>query len=209
MIRPRPVGSSLFSSLAALLLLAAAPARAEERAVIVPVVADFEPQGAVGLLFSPSGTRQVEASVNPSPNGPHQVEFRIDTEKLEPGTAAAGAFVVGADGKRAFSNIVSLSVPAAAPLPACEVGGAIRSDNISIYEKLMKLRGERRRLSQQSVGKLLTQELSEKLSTLERGFGLETQPALAPDINPLALVDRLSRLREALREYVAGRGVKR
>lgn len=191
---------------AALLTLFSAPAVAQENLLHIDVNAVFEPRAAAGLLLGPGGSREVAAEFEELPAGGYRVRFPVNPEKIEFGTAVT-ALVVGEDGRTAFGDVRSLALAQSRrELPECAQESAVRNNGLSIYQKLIRLREERRNLFKEGVEKEFTNELRDKLSTLERGFGLSTEPPLSADLEPLVLVDRLGRLKEALREYVASRG---
>jgi len=199
----------LFICLAAALLLCPCAAKAaEERPLHIDVYAPFQPGSAVGLLMGPGGTRQVDAEVEEIAAGVYRVSFTVDMEKIEFGTTAT-ALAVSKNGETAMGDVRSLSMAESGARPqACVEDVSVRGDSLSIYEKLIKLREERRNLIKQGVDKEFSNEVRDKLSTLERGFGLDTEPPLSSDLPPLLLLNRLGRLQEALREYVASRQKK-
>ncbi len=166
----------------------------------ITVSAPFEPVNAVGLLFSERGTvqqpvptpRRIDES-NIIVRVPYRDDLPRDTMATAMLFAADGTMAVGAvrqvfspDPRESF-----LSIPECVPEKVTE---ATIQNQMSAIESLVQIRSKRRGLAQVQVAQLMSDKFLERLKKLEKGFGLQYQTELAPDLPPVQLIDRLQRI---------------
>jgi hypothetical protein len=168
----------------------------------ITVSTPFEPVNAVGLLFSERGT--VQQPVPPprrvdESNIIVRVPYRDD---LPRDTMAVGAVrqVFSPDPKESF-----LSIPDCVPERITE---ATIQNQMSAIESLVQIRSKRRGLAQVQVAQLMSDKFLERLKKLEKGFGLQYQTELAPDLPPVQLIDRLQRILLAIQAVKGNTGGK-
>lgn len=185
---------------------------AAEQKLTLKIESDQDPTSSVGLLISSDGTTQkLETEVKRLDNRFVTVSFNCDDDEVR-NDSVATAMIVTADGEILFSDLqpvlLSDNTSALAELPDCpdkiNLPPAIE-DQYANLQKLVEIRGQRRAISQTRITRIMQDAFLEKLRKLERGFGLDQKKELAPDMNPLELLDRLSRLQTALRNYQANK----
>lgn len=181
---------------------------AEQQTAFVTVEAGFEPVSSVGLLISPDNPAQqiLGNQVEQTYAGVFTVSFPYDPEQTVYGTLAT-AMLLSAEGEFAFGNLTMLP-PAGQqisnePVPACPPpeGDARFHNSMSILSRLIKNRTERRNNRMEYLERVLDQDLLDKLVKLEKMFGLDGSGQLSTDMNPVELVDRLTRIHSALKTW--------
>lgn len=189
----------------------AAVASADDRArVVVPV--DGEIQTAIGIIISGSGTRQVR--VDPPVKRDNQsvvVEIPY-TDKDKKAGALATALVSMKSGSVALADVVSLEEDypdnAFSDIPLCSNSvdvPPLAESQLGNLKRLVEIRSQRRAVLQTKLARLMQGASLEKLRKLERGFGTGAATPVNPGMLPYELVDRLSRLRQAISTYESNR----
>ena len=171
----------------------------------VPVETSLEAGRALGLLISPSGTRQVTGvEVVKAEEGGVIVSVPYDDTQIAPGTMVS-AMVVDDSGAFAFGAVRELSssgstAPEILPCPEEPVTLELAHALTSI-QKLVEVRNKLVEVGKQRTVHLLQGDFLNKLRKLEKGFGLVQEPELSPDLDPFLLVDRLERILNVLKTY--------
>lgn len=185
--------------------------QAEEPAVVtVDVEADFEAAQAIGILLSEKGLQQkLPAILTRISPVKYRVSFNYSPEQITPSTVAT-ALLILENGKvvmtepQLFSIVDDNIVKPAAIIPPCppnlEMEARLHGQEGN-YQALINIRQERRDVVRSKIGLHLTQERLDELSSLERGFGLARQHPLSPELDPLELLDRLTQLHIAIKNY--------
>lgn len=174
----------------------------------INVASDFEPANAVGFVFTP--TKIVEKkplSLRKTREGFSVVSFSFDQSDATK-DAYVSAMVTSAEGQRAFGDVRRLdsSDPRETffNLPACppeKLPGSVVLDRTGRIGSLVEVRARLREASQQRVAEIMSGDFLVRLRKLEEFFGLGHGAELSPQLNPVDLVDRLSRLQLAINNY--------
>lgn len=180
----------------------------QDRTIQVNVSGNFRPSASQGFIF-------VKQKVIPKPV--MKVEMLADENMLvsipyQPQEIEDGAFATavlfGPQGEVAFGDVKlvtdSASTKSFYSLPDCQEKVEVPpglSQQIGLLESLVEIRAARREAHQLRLRKTLDDTFLEKLRRLERGFGLSYSKKLSPDLSAFELVDRLSRLSNAIKNY--------
>lgn len=178
------------------------------RNVEINVHAQFDPAQAVGLIFSAGGTEQ---KLGPKLRRVSEDTILVSFPVVESSISAdsfGSALVISNDGQVALGDVKSLALRSEhssfLSLPACieqEDPSALRISEVGPLQRLVEFRSKRRNVSRDKIKLLLNDELLEKIAKLEAGFGLDRAKPLAADTHPLELIDRASRLIQAVTAY--------
>lgn len=160
---------------------------------------------AVGVIFSAQGAVQ-RAPSKVKRLDPSTVIVSVPYKESElPRDAMVTALMFSSAGKMSFGNVRPVFVPdareSALTLPLCVPEKANESalqGQIGVLENLVQIRAQRRGVSQVQIARLMSDKFLDRLRRLERGFGLVTTPELGPDLPPVQLIDRLTRILEAV-----------
>lgn len=178
------------------------------RSLEVDVDSLVNPASAVGLVISSEGTIQRPSTkIEKTARDSIVVTFEIPQSQLRPDSVAS-ALVVSEKGEVVFGNVKPILSPetdqALGNLPLCpgdSIPVASLAGQYSVLEKIYAIRMKRRDQARATIEKTLSEDLLVRLQKLERGFGLAREKELNPQLSALELVDRLSRLRDALRNW--------
>lgn len=182
-----------------------ATAPAGSRFIEIVVQSSFDPERAVGVLFSERGTVQ-QPVPKPQRIDESFVVVRVPYRDDLPRDTMATAVLYGPDGRTAMGSVrpvfspdpreAFLSIPDCAPetLP-----NAPLQNQLSMLESLVQLRSQRRGLAQVKVAQEMSDAVVLQLRKLEKGFGLRYESELSPDLPPVELIDRLYRILSAIR----------
>ena len=177
-------------------------------AIQVDVSSFVEPASAVGLIMSADKTIQ---KLNPKIEKPHPGTITV-TFPYQPSEIAADsmatALVVSDKGEVVFGNVKPILSnefdESLGLIPLCaedqKVSASLASQ-ASLLEELYRIRLKRRDQARNQTIELLSGDFLARLQKLERGFGLAREKELNSELTPLELIDRLSRLRDALRNW--------
>ena len=183
---------------------------AEVAHVVVPV--DDEIQTAVGIILSQGETKQVRVAA-PKQRDEHSVIVEVPYSDADRRAGAlATALVSLKNGSVALADVVSLQGDfpdnSFADLPLCDGNmkmPVLAESQLGNLKRLVEIRSQRRAVLQTKMARLLQGTALEKLRKLERGFGTGTGIPLSPALLPFELVDRLSRLKQAISTYETNR----
>lgn len=207
------VPTILCGSLSAMLCCALVPglciaASEPAKSVQVDVYSHVEPSTAVGLLMSAGKTIQkLNPKIEKPSTGTITVSFPYSADEIAPDSVAT-ALVVSEKGEVVFGNVKPVTGTEVdqglGSLPLCpeeqQVSAALASQS-SLLEELYRIRLKRRDQAKLQTTEVLNGPFLERLQKLERGFGLARERELNAELSPLELIDRLSRIRDALRNW--------
>lgn len=205
----------MFGSIVGADSLHAQEAAVRPLSVEVEIEAEFKPTSVVGLLTNKSGAIQkpnLEAKQNA--RGTWSVVIPVLPSELDESTTAT-AIALGSDDRIAFGRVREISPGSDSSsylnLPACTFGTsmikpnpntqAIGGGKLALLESLVKVRAKRRETLTSQLKILMSPEMITRLAKLEKGFGLDTSPALSTDLPPAVLVERLTKLLATLQSY--------
>jgi hypothetical protein len=200
-----------FFTIIAIILLLSGQSFAENIAkVVVPVDSDVET--AVGIILNGATTRQVKVTT-PTLRDSHSVVVEIPyTDAERAAGAMASALVSLKNGAIALADVVSLEGDfpdnSFADLPLCNSQlklPPLSESQLGNLKRLVEIRSQRRAVLQTKIARLLQGPALEKLRKLERGFGTGSGAPLNPGLMPYELIDRLSRLKQAISTYESNR----
>jgi len=185
----------------------AVPAFGAQEVAEVLISTKLEATTALGLLISQDGVQQVtNTEITTSEDGGLIVAVPYDEDKVLPGTLVT-AMVFGKSGAFALGAMRELPAKGAGPIPAemplCpeEAVGPELSRALTSIQKLVEIRQKLVETNRSRVASLLNEELLNKLKKLERGFGLKYEQELNPHMDPFLLINRLTRVLNALKTY--------
>lgn len=191
-------------------LMCAAPVLGQTKKVRVVVESSFEPASAVGLLISKNGTTErLDATFEKVAENRWAVSFPFRKEELEVDTTAS-AILVSSDNELAFGNVQRIGKEnlssALLSLPACKnettLGSSV-AGQFALVESLIGVRSERRTVWKQVLEQELDDDTINKLSQLEVRLGLDRPVAIGREMPPLVLLERLTRIRSAIKQLKA------
>lgn len=174
----------------------------------VDVSSFVEPATAVGLIMSGDKTIQrLNPKIEKSRPGTITVSFPYQRSEINEHSVAS-ALVVSDKGEVVFGNVKPIYGnefdQSLGNIPLCsedqKVSASLASQ-ASLLEELYRIRLKRRDQAKSQVAEAMPADFLARLQKLERGFGLAREKELNADLPPLELVDRLSRLRDALRNW--------
>jgi hypothetical protein len=185
-------------------------ANAEDTAVIVR--SRIEPESAVGLLISSSGTvEKNETKISRNDNGDIIVSFPIQKNEASPGTLAS-AIVKGKDGSFAFAEMSVLkSVDDLQSSEICKEEEHVPPamlGQLGLLQALVQKRAQRREIGKEKIKLMLTEPMIKKFQQFEQVFGISEPAELDVNASPYDLIKRLSRLEAAIRTYKANNEYK-
>ena len=196
-----------------LTLTLVAPALAQEsKRVEINVETTLEPTRAVGLVLSPTGTKQkLNTKIEKSRVGAYIVSFDVREQEIVAGTMAS-AILEGDSGEHAYGNIRPLfqgiTGKSGLTLPECitrtSANPALLGDLSSLLT-LVDVRETRREVLLKKIRMVLKGDLLSSLARLELGFGIGDGTPLSAELPPVILLDRLTRIQAALAAYDSGK----
>lgn len=187
---------------------------AEEGTVLATVRAETksDPKLAIGLVISSKGSEQFSdvriARVNDSLI---ELQFNVPTKDL-PSDAVATALIENEKGDLIFANVspaLNSDVSALLSIPECpndDYSNLANQNQLGPLRSLVQVRQARSELALLKISGIMNEKLLSKLSKFEAAFGLSGVDELSPKLPPAELVNRLSRLYEAMREYKTFKG---
>lgn len=180
----------------------------ETRQIQVDILGKSEPATAVGLLIATDSVKEYpKTQIEKGPRGDYFVSFTVPLADIK-GDSVAMALALSAQGEALLTNAKILnnsgSIEAIASIPSCE-GEPLRqvglAGQVALLNQLVDIRTKLRNVARNKIAATLNGPMLEKLNKLERGFGLGRETDLDPNLPPLELVDRLSRIRAAVRTW--------
>ena len=178
------------------------------RIMQINVESAMQPSAAVGLFISGSSTIQLPVSeiIRTADN---KLIVSIPFREGEiPRDAMATALVTSDQGEIALGDVRPVTAPESREsflnLPECapeKITELRMEGQQSLIESLIKVRSERRKVAQQAVEKALSGDFLVRMQKLEESFGLHHEQPLGPELPPVILIDRLTRIMEAIKTY--------
>lgn len=169
-----------------------------------------EPSQAIGLLLGENGTEKRPAtSLEPLGQSGAIVRFRFSEQDIAQNKMAT-AMVSNAAGEVAYATVTELrrelANPALLSLQACAAqtsGNAIGggSEHLAMFERLVELRESRRDIKRRTIEALMNDKLLAQIKKLEAGFGFQYETPIDPEMNPVALSQRLDQLLHTIRAF--------
>lgn len=215
--RAKKTVTALASASAAILsLLAWAPALASAQdtkatlAVRARVESKDEPKKAIGMILSTNGSQQYPgATVSKVSDKLYDIAFTVDKSSLtEDSVATAIGFTEA--GAIVFANVtppvLSENQEALASIPECspeDTTTVAALNHIGPLQQLVDVRTERASFARMRLDRALTPEMQARLKKAEQVFGLTSPDEISSTLPALELVDRLSRINFALKNYRA------
>ena len=181
---------------------------AQDRSIEINVNANFKPVSMLGLLMTEGKT--IQKSISKSEQISDDVTMLTipyQPEEVDSGTLAT-AMLIGPDGEVAMGDVKlitgSRSTKSFHSLPECSDELNVPpglSDQVGLLESLVEIRSARREGNQLRISQIMSGPFLEKLRRLEKGFGMKHATKLSEDLTAFELVDRLSRLANAIKNY--------
>lgn len=169
-----------------------------------------EPQKAIGMVLSADGSQQYPgATVSKVSDKLYDIAFAVEKSTLtEDSVATAIAFTE--PGSIVFANVtppvLSDSQETLASIPQCppeDTSNVAALNQIGPLQQLVDVRTERATFARLRLERALTPELKARLKKAEQVFGLASTEEISSTLPALELVDRLSRINFALKNYRA------
>lgn len=180
-------------------------ADAKEKRLEINVTMRAEPKTSVGLLMSSQGTTEQPVTDMRRANSDTVVVTIPYVESNLPADTMVSAIVISEDGTPFYGDVRPLFSPepksSFLDIPECKpekISELALQGQLSLLESLLEVRSARRGVAQVKLTQLLSDKFLEDLNKLEHGFGLSYPAQLSADSNPVELVDRLSRLMDAV-----------
>jgi hypothetical protein len=172
-----------------------------EKTLRIPLNTKTEPKSVAVLFLSLDKAVQRQPSKVERINPDTIVASVTFTENEFSKDALVSAIAVSDKGEIVSSELHPLLAPdgpdAEASTPKCppeRFNEAAIQAQTSLIESIIETRLERRRLAQLRVAQVMNDEFVGKLRKMEGRFGLLYQKELSPDLPPVELIDRLSRI---------------
>jgi hypothetical protein len=176
--------------------------------VFARLEAKNEPKKAIGMLLSAAGSIQVpETTIVKIADKLYDVTFLIDKSALTSDTVAT-AIAYGESGEVYFASVtppVLSDIHAAlATIPECPAEDPTQIamlNQLGPLQQLVDVRSERAKFARLRLDRILTNEMRARLKKAEQVFGLVAPQEFSSDLPAAELVDRLSRISFALKNY--------
>jgi hypothetical protein len=179
-------------------------------AVRARVESKDEPKKAIGMVLSTKGSQQYPgATVSKVSDKLYDIAFTVDKSSLtEDSVATAIGFTEA--GAIVFANVtppvLADNQEALAGIPECspeDTTTVAALNHIGPLQQLVDVRTERASFARMRLDRALTPEMKARLKKAEQVFGLTSPEEISSALPALELVDRLSRINFALKNYRA------
>jgi hypothetical protein len=169
-----------------------------------------EPKKAIGMVLSTNGSQQYPgATVTKVSDKLYDIAFSVDKSALtEDSVATAIAFTEA--GAIVFANVtppvLADNQEALASIPECspeDTTTVAALNQIGPLQQLVDVRTERSSFARMRLDRALTPEMKARLKKAEQVFGLNSTEEISSTLPALELIDRLSRINFALKNYRA------
>jgi hypothetical protein len=186
----------------------AAEVKRGEVEIIVRVEAKPEPKKAIGLIFSASKSQQIsETSITKIGDKLYEIRFVAPRAALQ-NDSVASAIAYDETGAVSFANITPALAPETreilASIPECPGEDGSRLGSVAspgTLQQLIDVRTERMNIVRVKINRLLDESFLAKLQKFEEAFGLSYPSSLSADLPPEELIERLSRVNQAVKKY--------
>jgi hypothetical protein len=200
----------LFNSFLLILFITTAcvPVFSQDRTIEINVPGNFRPVGSQGILMvKDSIISKPVIKVENLANQNMLVSIPYSPEEIEEGGLAT-AMLFGPAGEIAFGDVKMITDSASTKsfysLQTCNTAPQVPSSlnqQVGLLESLVAIRAARREAHQLRLKQVLNSAFVEKLKRLEKGFGLHYGESISENSNSFVLLDRLSRLSNAIKNY--------
>lgn len=192
----------------ALLNNSAALASNREIEVIVQLAAKPKPIEATGIIFSTTNSAQYpDASIKMIGDKLYAISFKIP-ESAVGGNTLASAFATDENGKISFGSVIPVMTVREGmqlgSIPSCEdenIDKVATITNLGTLRQLIDVRTQRMEIIRTKMRQSLDKVLLEKMRKYEEAFGLPHTEPLSVELPPMELLERLSRIKNALEKY--------
>jgi hypothetical protein len=212
--RLRTLSITFITTVIALSSVAGSLARAEDANTLAKIFARVEaknePKKAIGMLLSAAGSIQVpETTIVKVADKLYDITFSIDKSSLTSDTVAT-AIAYSESGDVYFAAVtppvLSDTHAALATIPECPAEDPTKIamlNQLGPLQQLVDVRNERAKFARLRLERTLTTELRARLKKAEQVFGLAAPQEFSSELPATELVDRLSRISFALKNYRA------
>ncbi len=182
----------------------ASTAAAEPRTVTFDVETPLEVITGVGLLLTPGKVIQKEGiEILKGEKGTVRARFSYDSVEVTDDTLAS-VMLFTSEGDVAVGTMKRVSSPLLSEIPVCppvKSVAATAANQLGLFQSLVSVRSARRENAAARVREFMKPDFIVTLEKLEKGFGFTYSKELSPDLGPLELIDRLSRIVNAIKNY--------
>ena len=179
--------------------------KVHDKVVEIAVTMQADPKSALGILMSSSGNVQVPVKAIERVNDSTVVVSVPYDDSSAARDTMVTAMILSEDGTPFFGGVRPLFAPdskeSSLHIPNCapeKISEAAMQGQLSLLESLVEVRSQRRGVAQVKVAQVLDGKFLSDLKKLEHGFGFNYSQELSSDLNPVELIDRLSRISEAV-----------
>jgi hypothetical protein len=177
---------------------------AEDREISFQVATSIAPLSGLGLVMNAQDTKTFSTvDIKPVKDGVYLAKFKIPESLISKETLAS-VVIFSSDGQMAFSTVQQLQSALFNLPPKCSKKDTVvlsSQNQVGVLQSLVTIRGARRDTAKAKVDQQLNSNYIERLKKLEKGFGLPANPELSAEIPPADLIERLSRILNAVRNY--------
>ena len=167
----------------------------------------FEVKEAVGILLSGTTVTEKPAlDIRKINDGLSVISFGYAKGEAKQDSFAT-AMVVASNGETAFGDVRSVFGTASKgsfySIPQCprdKLPRTIDASKTGAFETLVNFRSQRRDTYRKELAEKMNGTFLSDLQKLEKGFGMTRGKQLDSDLNPIELIDRLSRLATTVKE---------
>jgi len=198
-----------------LVLLWGIPRAALAEKVTILLEVPFEVQNAVGLLLNQDGLTTTYETEVTTLRAPYIAVSFVIPDGLDDPTTLVTALVRSANGEYHVGELrPSWATQFDNPLPVCQEelpAPAVISGQLGMLSSLVEVRLAREKIAREKFAVRLAQFSSERMATLEKGFGLtpEAGTTIEKVVDPFTLVNRILRVLSAVNTYAVFQGKRK
>jgi hypothetical protein len=179
-------------------------ASAEPRELTFELTVPFSPLSGLGVIMDVASTKTISnVSIKPVRDGVYQAKFTIPEDGVSK-EALASVALFSSDGQMTFSTVQQIQSTLFQMPPVCSKKDPVQlntQNQIGVLQSLVSIRSARRDTAKAKITQQLNSNYVQRLNKLERGFGLPLLPDLSAEMAPADLIERLSRILNAVRNY--------
>jgi hypothetical protein len=179
-------------------------ASAEPRELTFELTVPFSPLSGLGVIMDVASTKTISnVSIKPVRDGVYQAKFTVPEDGVSK-EALASVALFSSDGQMTFSTVQLIQSTLFQMPPFCGKKDPVQlstQNQIGVLQSLVSIRSARRDTAKAKIAQQLNSNYIQRLNKLERGFGLPIAPDLSAEMAPADLIERLSRIVNAVRNY--------